>query len=202
MSHSTPSLLIVSRMLFTSYFLFFFFSLREGWFAGSLLTPYWLAYLIVLYVIAEKIYASFLKRGIDVIYAFPILFVVYQVNFVSMLLRSQETGTVLNRVEHFITYLLVSYIVWQFFLRYLPHTVWQEHPYYTSILVLSVTSMFGVINELVELFMDMNFHTYTIGPRFDTNLDLLMNLLGAGLFLSVQLIMHESAKSRVFKGHF
>ena len=87
--------------------------------------------------------------------------------------------------------------MWQFFLRYLSQSVWKEHPYYTSILVLSITTTFGVGNELIELFMDINFGTHTIGLKFDTSMDLLMNTLGIGLFLSIQLIAHEAEKSGI-----
>ncbi|MEO6077791.1 MAG: hypothetical protein ABIP54_03320, partial [Candidatus Andersenbacteria bacterium] len=84
-------------------------------------------------------------------------------------------------------------------LRYLPHTVWRDHPYYTAILILSVAQTIGVLNEIFELFMDTNFGTFAIGPRFDTNLDLLMNFLGSSLFLCVQLILHEARKAKVSK---
>lgn len=194
-----PRILILSRLLFFSYFVFYAFCLYRGLFSGYVLTPYWLVYLIVVYIFAEKIYDAFLKRGVDVIYAFPLVFVAYMVNFVSMVLRGQEEIPLLNRAEHFITYILGAYIVWQFFLRYLSQSVWREHPYYTSILVLSITTTFGVGNEIIELFMDINFGTDTIGPRYDTSVDLLMNVLGVGLFLSIQLIMHEAVKSGILK---
>ena len=196
----TPRILILSRLLFFSYFVFYTLCLFRGWFPGSVLTSYWLVYLIGVYILAEKIYDAFLKRGVDVIYAFPLVFVAYMVNFVSMLLRGQEKIPLLNRTEHFITYLLGAYIVWQFFLRYLSQSVWREHPYYTSILVLSITTTFGVANEIIELFMDINFGTHTVGARFDTSMDLLMNVLGVGLFLSIQLIIHEAVKSGIIKG--
>lgn len=194
-----PRILILSRLFFFTYFVFYALCLFQGWFSGSILTSYWLVYLIVVYIVAEKIYDAFLKRGVDVIYAFPLVFVAYMVNFVSMLLRAQDNVPLLNRAEHFITYILGAYIVWQFFLRYLSQSVWREHPYYTSILVLSITTTFGVANEIIELFMDINFGTHTIGPKYDTSVDLLMNVLGVGLFLSIQLIAHEAIKSGVFK---
>ena len=48
--------------------------------------------------------------------------------------------------------------------------------------------------------MDINFGTHTVGARFDTSMDLLMNVLGVGLFLSIQLIIHEAVKSGIIKG--
>jgi hypothetical protein len=191
--------LIVSRILFLSYFIFYSLCLLKGWFPTSLLNIYWLAYLVFVYIIAEKVYEAFAKRGVDVIYAFPLVFGAYMVNFVSMLMRGQENFPILNRAEHFITYIIAAYIVWQFFLQYLPQKVWNEHPYYTSILVLALSTFFGVLNEIIELFMDVNFGTSTIGPGFDTSLDLLMNVLGAGLFLCVQLIIIEAEKSGIIK---
>lgn len=197
--NSIPRILLVSRILFFAYFVFYALCLFRGWFSGSLLSGTWLIYLIGVYVLAEKIYEAFAKRGIDLVYAFPVLFLAYMVNFVSMLLRGQENFPVLNRAEHFITYVLAAYIIWQFFLQYLPQKVWNEHPYYTSILVLSLSTFFGVLNEIIELFMDVNFNTTTIGPLFDTNVDLMMNLLGSGFFLCIQLILHEAQKSGILK---
>lgn len=194
-----PRVLIASRILFLFYFVFYALCLIQGWFSSSLLTSTWLAYLVIVYVVAEKIYDAFLKRGIDLIYAFPVLFLAYMVNFISMLLRGQENFPVLNRAEHFITYFLAAYIIWQFFLQYLPQKTWNEHPYYTSILVLSLATFFGVLNEVIELFMDVNFGTHTIGPLWDTNVDLLMNILGAGFFLCLQLIMYEAGKSGIIR---
>ncbi|HLC48998.1 MAG TPA: hypothetical protein VJI96_01265 [Candidatus Andersenbacteria bacterium] len=195
----TPRVLIISRILFFAYFVFYFLCLVRGWFPGDILTTYWLVYLIGVYFLAEKIYSAFLKRGVDVVYAFPIVFLAYMVNFSSMLLKGQENFPFLNRAEHFITYILAAYIVWQFFLRYLPQKVWNEHPYYTSILVLALTTLSGVLNEIIELFMDVNFGTHTIGPMYDTSVDLVMNLLGAGFFLCIQLIAHEAEKSGIIK---
>ena len=194
-----PRILITSRLLFLSYFIFYCLSLIQGWFANSLLNVYWLGYLVLVYVLAEKIYDAFKKRNVDLVYAFPLVFGAYMVNFVSMLLRGQENFPILNRAEHFVTYIIAAYIIWQFFLQYLPQKTWNEHPYYTSILVLSLSTFFGVLNEIIELFMDVNLGTQTIGPMLDTNVDLLMNMLGAGLFLCIQLIMHEAEKSGILK---
>lgn len=199
MKQRIPRVLIASRLLFLAYFVFCVLCLTQGWFSSSLLTYTWLAYLVLVYILAEKIYDAFLKRKVDLIYAFPVLFVAYMVNFISMLLRGQENFPFLNRAEHFITYILAAYIIWQFFLQYLPQKTWNEHPYYTSILVLSLSTFFGVLNEIIELFMDVNFGTQTIGPLLDTNVDLLMNVLGAGFFLCVQLIMFEAEKSGIIK---
>lgn len=196
---TTPRILLLSRFLFFAYFVFYSLSLIQGWFPADTLTVHWFVYLIGVYVLSEKIYIAFLGRGVDVVYAFPVVFVAYMVNFASMLLKGQENFPFLNRAEHFITFILAAYIVWQFFLRYLPEQVWNDHPYYTSILVLAITALAGVLNETIELFMDNSFGTQTIGPGFDTSIDLVMNLLGAGFFLSLQLIAHEADKSGIFK---
>lgn len=152
----------------------------------------WGLYMLVIYYSSERTYAIFKQRGIDLAFAFPLLFFVVSLNFVSILVRGQERFPLVNRAEHFTTFILLAYIVWVFFLKYLPQKVWQNHPYYTAILVLSVTSLVGVGNEIAELFMDVNFGTHTIGPGYDTSLDVLMNTLGSGLFLAVQLILHEA----------
>lgn len=149
-----------------------------------------------IYCIAELVYAAFKRRGVDLVYAFPILIIESQVDFASIVLRSQENIPLINRFEHFIMYVLLAYVVSQFFLRYLPQKVWSDHPYYTAVLILSVTQTIGVLNEIFELYMDINFGTHAIGPRFDTNLDLTMNFLGAGAYLCVQLILHEAGEKR------
>lgn len=190
-SHSAPVVLVGSRLLFIIYFALIFGA--HVFEQGSILTQRiplnWAVYLLVLYLGSEHIYATFLKRGVDLTFAFPILFSVFTLNAVSMFIRGQESVPIVNRAEHFTSFVLLAYIVWIFFLKYLPHTVWDEHPYYTAILVLAITSLAGATNEIVELFFDQAFGTAFIGEGFDTSLDLLMNTLGAGLLLAVQLIL-------------
>ncbi len=198
----TPRILLVTRVLVTLYFIYYALDWHFGWLLGDRLSIIWLAYLVCIYIIAELIYAAFKRRGVDLVYAFPILFIESQIDFASIILRSQDNIPLINRFEHFIMYVLLSYVVSQFFLRYLPQEVWNNHQYYSAILILSVTQCIGVLNEIFELYMDTNFHTTAIGPRFDTNLDLLMNFLGAGVFLCVRLILHEANKSNILKAEF
>ncbi len=191
-----PIVLVVSRAVFAAYFLTMLWALRSGAnkFPDSNLHFVWFLYLVILYLFAEKLYSLFLRQGIDLSFAFPIVLAVYFLNFVSLLLDGQERLPTLNRAEHFAAFVLISYVVWIFFIRYLPQTVWVEHPYYTSILVMAVVAMAGVGNELVELLMDHLFGTQFVGKQYDTSLDLLMNTLGSGLFLAVRLILGSSAK--------
>lgn len=161
------------------------------WIAPGQVNTIWLVYLLAIYLVAERIYAAFYARGIDLTFAFPLLFLVYVLHVFSLLVEGQEQLPLINRAEHLMTYVLAAYIVWVFFLQYLPQKVWQDHPYYTALLVLSITSFAGVLNETVELAFDTTFHMHTIGSGYDTSLDLLMNTLGAGLFLAVQLILKE-----------
>lgn len=185
----TPVILIGSRLLFIGFFITFAALVYQGRF--PMVGYVWMVYLLGIYVVCEQIYAGFKKRGIDLTFAFPLLFAVYVLHFVSLLVRGQEELPIMNRAEHFASFVLLAYIVWVFFLKYLPQDVWQKHPYYTALLVLSITSLAGVGNEVFELFFDSLFGTRTIGTGFDTSLDLLMNTLGSGLFLAVQLILHE-----------
>ena len=68
--------------------------------------------------------------------------------------------------------------------------MWHDHPYYTALLTLAVTSLIGVGNEIVELLFDRLFNTSLVGgSNYDTSLDLLMNTIGTGMFLSVRLII-------------
>jgi len=185
----TPVIIVATRVAYSLYFLFALWTLRSEYFTYSNLHFVWLTYLIVLYLIAEKIYALFLRQGIDLAFSFPLLFFIYCLSLVGLLLGGQERLPLLNRAEHFASFVLLAYIVWIFFTKYLPQNVWHDHPYYTSILVLSVTSLLGVGNELVELLMDNLFNTKMIGARLDTSLDLLMNTLGSSLYLAVRQIL-------------
>lgn len=193
----TPVILIASRFAFAAYFLFSLWAIRSNYFPHSSLRFIWLLYLIALYFVAEKLYSLFLAQRIDLTFAFPILFTMYCVNLVSLILGGQEQLPILNRAEHFSIYVLLAYIIWIFFTKYLPQEVWKEHPYYTAILVMSVTSFLGVWNEIIELFIDQLFATEYIGGRLDTPLDLLMNTLGSGLFLSVRLILGSAEHKRI-----
>lgn len=188
-SQPLPLILVVSRVVFVALITGSVLSVNSETFPYSQIDIAWLLYLVVLYFVAEKTYHVFRGRGIDLAYAFPLLLAVFILNITSTLLDAQERLPLLNRAEHFASFVLIGYVVWTFFLQYLPLEVWKEHPYYTALLVISVTSAFGVGNEIIELVMDTLFGTRHIGDRFDTALDLLMNTLGTGIFLAVRLIL-------------
>lgn len=192
----TPFLMIFSRAAFFVLFVFSILTLEFSWFPNSTLEPVWLAYLIVIYVIAERLYDFFGREAIDLSFAFPIMLAIYILSLVGVLLGGQEQLPLLNRAEHLTTYILIGYIVWTFFTKYLPQDVWQEHPYYTALLVLSVTAGLGVLNEIIELALDILFGTNLLGSHLDTPLDLLMNTLGASLFLSVYLILGSTGSKK------
>jgi len=185
----TPIIMVFSRIAFLGYFIFAFATLLADRFPHSQVEPVWLAYQIGLYLFAERLFVLFGEKGIDLTYAFPILFAAFILNFVTQILGGQDQLPLMNRTEHFASFVLITYVVWTFFLKYLPHNVWHDHPYYTALLVLSVTSLMGVSNELIELLIDRIFGTNHIGNQYDTALDLLMNTLGGGLFLAVRLIL-------------
>ncbi|MEX1112688.1 MAG: hypothetical protein WEC84_04455 [Candidatus Andersenbacteria bacterium] len=187
----TPLILIVSRVVLIGFFVFALLATLLEWFPSNYLSVYWFAYLIAIYLAAEVIYYQFNQRGINLAFAFPLLFAIVLLNFFSILLEAQDRVPIINRAEHFASFVLFAYIVWIFFLKYLPQKVWRDHPYYTSLLVLSITSLAGVGNEIVELFLDKGFGTNTVGAGYDTSMDLLMNTLGSGTFLAVQLILYE-----------
>ena len=184
----TPLLVIGSRLLFAGLFTAGLLDVWLGIFSQGILNLAWLAYLIIMYAAAEYVYRIFRRRDIDLSFAFPLLFAVFLLNFISEILNAQVLFPDINRAEHFTSFLLMGYIVWTFFTKYLPQDVWQKHPYYTSILVFSVVCAFGVGNEIIELFLDIMFGTHTVGPGFDTSYDLVMNSLGSGLFLCFRLI--------------
>lgn len=185
----TPIIIVITRLAFAAYFVFAIWAMRAPAFPYSNVHPIWIVYLLLLYYLAERLYHIFLQRGIDLTFAWPLLFAVYCLNLFSMLLAGQDRLPLLNRAEHFASFILLSYIIWIFFLKYLPQQVWRKHPYYTALLAFSVTSTLGVANELVELLFDSLFQTQFVGSKLDTSLDLLMNALGASLFLAVRLIL-------------
>lgn len=193
----TPIIIVATRIAYLFYFIFAFWTLKSDHFPYSNLHFVWLVYLIVLYLFAERIYALFLQQGIDLTFSFPLLFSIYCLTLVGLTLGGQERLPLLNRTEHFASFVLLAFIVWIFFTKYLPQNVWHDHPYYTSLLVLSVTSLLGVSNELVELIMDNLFGTKLVGPNLDTSLDLLMNTLGSGLYLAVRQILGSAQQNRI-----
>jgi hypothetical protein len=190
-------ILIATRIAFVIYFFFSIWAIKSSRFPHSDLHFVWLVYLVTLYFIAERLYSLFTAQAIDLSFAFPILFIIYCLNLVGLLLGGQDRLPILNRTEHFAIFVLLAYIVWIFFTKYLPQEVWKEHPYYTALLVLSVTSLLGVCNEIIELIIDQLFATKYIGRHLDTPLDLLMNTLGSGLFLSVRLILNAAEHKRI-----
>ncbi len=197
MNSSVPLTMIITRLLFASYFIAAFFAIQSPPVPYSTMSYPWLAYLGTLYLLAERGYTFFKRKKIDLTYSFPLLFANYILNGMTELVGGQERFPLLNRTEHLASFIFLAYIVWTFFTKYLPQAVWRRHRYYTAILVFSVTSTFGVINEIVELVLDSLFGTSLVGSQPDTSLDLLMNSLGAGLFLAVQLIISATEKDTI-----
>lgn len=192
----TPFIVVACRLAFICYFASFLILRLQGFLDHNTSANIpWFLYLVGIYIASESVYVTFLQKQIDLSFAFPLLLAIYVLHGVSLLVRGQEVIPIMNRAEHFTSFVLLSYIVWVFFQKYLPQNVWQQHPYYTALLVLSITSLAGVINEVVELILDVAFHSRNIGPGFDTPLDLLMNTLGAGLFLCVRLIFSTAVPS-------
>lgn len=193
---ATPRIVLVSRVLFFLYFIVGFY-LSTGPAVDSRELPLaWMVYQLIIYGIAEKFYAVFRAKNIDASYAFPLMFAVYVIGLVTIVLGGQDRLPLLNRAEHLTAFVLITYIIWTFFIRYLPHDVWSQHPYYTSLLVFSVGSAFSVGNEIVELALDSIFSTQLIGRDYDTALDLLMNVLGSILFLAVRLILGSAEPTK------
>lgn len=196
----TPLILIGSRILFLVLFAAAAVSLYSSQiFPASTLDWPWLFYIIVIYLVAEWVYAVFTRKGIDLTFAFPLLFVVLVLHVVSIWLDGQTRFPLMNRAEHFASFILITYAVWVFFLQYLPHRVWHNHPYYTALLVFSVVSALGSINEIVEIALERTFASRLIGDRLDTSLDILMNSLGAGMFLAVRLILGAAERQKRIK---
>jgi len=184
----------LSRVGFISYFLFSFWStspMASDWFPVSKLTMVWTLYLMAIYLCAEYLYRVFRRKGIDLSFAFPLLFAAYLLTLLSLLSGGQDTNPLINRAEHYASFVLITFVVWVFFSKYLPHHVWRDHPYYTALLALSVASTIGVGNELMELLFDSYFNTELVGRAMDTSLDLLMNTLGSVSFLGLRLLLGQ-----------
>lgn len=177
----------ICRLALLVYFIaMFWLYFTQPWPSIALEMP-WIIYLIVLYGLAEYLYVFFGRKNIDLTYAWPLLVAVYIISLVAILAGGQEVFPALNRIEHFVSFILITYVVWIFFLKYLPHAVWSKHPYYTALLVLAITSMAGVWNEHFEFFSDMIFNTRLVGPVYDTSLDLLTNTMGSLALLAFEL---------------
>ena len=187
--HKTPLFLSVTRLAFATYFIAAFWMSIASATQASQLELIWVVYLLALYFGAEWLYYFFLKQDIDLSYAFPLLFGVYIFNITTLVNGGQEKFAILNRIEHMSSFILITFVVWVFFTKYLPQSVWVEHPYYTALLTLAVTSLAGVLNEHFEVMIDYFFGTKLVGKGLDTQLDLLMNSLGSALFLGAQLLI-------------
>ncbi|MCA9379463.1 hypothetical protein KC640_03470 [Candidatus Dojkabacteria bacterium] len=95
-----------------------------------------------------------------------------------------SVSPLVNRIEHAVGGALLMWTAW---------VVVKASAFATKttiatqmIFAFGIGTMFGVINEIIELGLDFFLHTNTIGPElWDTNLDLLMNWLGMGLFIIV-----------------
>ena len=197
--YKIPLVVTVTRIGFLAYGVGALIALRYNLFPATEYSYGLWLYLVILYFIGEKLYATFRSRGIDLSYAFPLLFATYLLNLVASLIEAQDHFPLLNRVEHFASFVLLTYVVWIFFLKYLTQDVWRDHPYYTSLLVFSIVAAFGVVNEIVELGLDFIFNTRLIGSGLDTSLDLLMNSLGSGGFLAIELMLGLPERSRAKK---
>lgn len=185
----TPLIVVLARMAFAGFFTVAVWSVFSESFPHSDLDLIWVLYLAGIYGLTEYLCRLFGQRGIDLSFSLPLLFAVYCLNLVSMLSGAQEQLPLLNRAEHFASFILVTHVVWIFFIQYLPQRVWREHRYYTALLVLAVTALAGVGNEVFELLADQLLGTTYVGLQYDTSYDLLMNLLGSGLYLATQLIL-------------
>ncbi len=186
----------MSRVLFAAYFVYVLYAIYQPPTAVSKLNILWWGYLLALYLLAEKLNIVFRERDIDMVFAFPLLFAVYLMNLVSMIIGGQEEFPIMNRLEHFAPFVLLAYVLSVFFYQYLPQSVWRDHPYYTSLLILAISSLFGVGNEIIELVFDVLGKTNYIGGQYDTSLDLLMNTLGSGLLLAVRLMRLEQEQAK------
>ena len=136
-------------------------------FPHSKLTVVWTLYLVAILLVVEYIYRVFMRKGIDLSFVYPLLLAAYLLTLLSLLSGGQETNPLINRAEHYASFVLITFAVWVFFSKYLPHHVWRYHPYYTALLALSVASMIGVGNELMELLFDTVFETQLVGRALE-----------------------------------
>jgi hypothetical protein len=65
------------------------------------------------------------------------------------------------------------------------------------VVLIGLTNLLGVVNEIVELAIDFSFQAQSIGPElWDTNIDLLMNFLGMGLYCFALLLRHRNPTNK------
>lgn len=184
-----PLIVNLSRVGFFMAIAFGIYTIEFDTFATSELSYIWIIYALFAFYILEQMYSFFAKKKISLAYAYPAMLSVYLLNLVSVMSNAQVNYPLVNRAEHYLSFIIYTSAIWIFFLKYLPQDVWRKHPYYTSLIVFSVTSTFGILNELIELTFDFIFSSNYIGNRLDTPLDLLMNSLGIATFLGAWLIL-------------
>jgi len=184
-----PFIVNASRTVFIASVAYGVYTIEFNVFPESQLSYIWILYGLAGFYLLEKLYDFFAKKNISLTFAYPLMLSVYALDIGSALLNIQDTYPIINRAEHYFSFIIYTSGVWIFFLKYLPQAVWRKHPYYTSILVFAVTSTIGVLNEVIELTMDLVFSSNYIGDRLDTPFDLLMNSLGIASFLGIWLIL-------------
>src|SRR3989344_7922850 len=129
-SRGTPWVVIVCRGLFAAYFAYAWYAVVHPPLPVSTLDRVCVICLLVLYAVGEKLYAVFRRKNIDMSSAFPLLLAVYLINLASLLLGGQETLPIMNRLEHFASFVLIAYVAAVFFTAFLPPRTWRDHPYY------------------------------------------------------------------------
>lgn len=177
-------------MLFTvSYVFFFLITINIIEVQASKLRLDWMVYILAWYFIAE--FTLFLRNrlgsDVKVTGVFLLTFLLATIENLLSTVNIYRFGPLVNRVEHFLGTLIIAYVTTKLYLILkINKKITVNHVF--ELLVLSTTIAFGVLNEIIEYFSDTLLGSHHIGSGYDTQLDLIMNLLGAGVFTIYLLI--------------
>lgn len=180
-----PAIYIAQILLFTWLIIITLQSLKIFRFGVKTISKSWVFYISSFCTGVFLLnYFGFLDKNLAAyaFFAFFAFFAIYNLAFIFNLYRFTP---LINRSEHFFGSILIAFLAYCFL---------STRSFYTDIpsqnikliFLFCLTSTLGVFTEIVELFFDLVFKTKNIGPSFfDTNLDLLMNILGAGVFVVI-----------------
>ncbi|MDD3647307.1 MAG: hypothetical protein PHS44_02290 [Candidatus Dojkabacteria bacterium] len=174
----------VIRILFIAFYAFFLLvAVNVISIPSSKLRLDWMFYILTWYFIAE--FLLILKRitssPVKLSGVFVVTFLLATIeNFLS-LIDIYRFGPIANRVEHLLGTIVIAYVTTKIY-QVLRIDKKIATNYLFSHLVFMTTVFFGVLNEIIEYFSDSLLGSHHIGSGYDTQLDLLMNLLGAGIF--------------------
>lgn len=158
---------------------------------GSPISLGWVGYLSLM-VIALLIVDTWYKFKIKELSWIYIAATLHMVTFALVTIFDLYSQSILiNRFEHAAGSFILIWAVW-----ILANSTTPPQSLQTRLMqIFAVANVFAVFNEIIELGLDFFLHAATIGPElWDTNLDLLMNWIGMGVFILTVMIFKKPNK--------